>query len=425
MIAAPRLSTELGILFAMVLAGSVPLPGCDLLQVTTSASNGGWLPVVSGDGRCVAFESANDYTGENPDGLSQVFLYGLPAGTLRQVTGAATGGSAPALGGDCDLVAYQRAVPTPDGAEVEQQVFLHRLSSGEAWQATQGWLVVGPTGLGRFATRLSYEGWASPDGVPGSQFTQDVFTLDLETGQSRRVSWGDGYWSHDSALAAEAETVVFTSDSDPLGTNPSHSLQVFRDRGAPWTLEQLTRGNSLFSFFPAIDGSGRRVAYLSNGDPLGTNPGHEFEIFLVDGPPSALRQMTFGGDSTQPALSGDGRWLAIASALDLTGGNSDLNGEIFRFDLQTDAVEQITDSTGGYLVWSGLPSLDQSGSTIAFVSKADLTGGNADQELEVFVARCAGSPRVPTEIPALAPLGLGLLSALLGAAGLVRLRRRG
>jgi len=79
---------------------------------------------------------------------------------------------------------------------------------------------------------------------------------------------------------------------------------------------------------------------------------------------------------------------------------------------------QITDTTGGA---SFRPSLE--GGAIAFDSDADLTGGNADGNFEIFLSSCASPTAVPTAVPAVNPSRLAVLMVVLLLAGWFGLRR--
>lgn len=103
-------------------------------------------------------------------------------------------------------------------------------------------------------------------------------------------------------------------------------------------------------------------------------------------------------DRGEPSIDSNGTRIAFSSHNDLTGGNADGTGEIFRFDTTTNTLTQITNAATGD---SGGPSINADGTRIAFHSSSDLTGGNPDHTLEIFVAKCSG---VVNELVALAPL---------------------
>ena len=126
-----------------------------------------------------------------------------------------------------------------------------------------------------------------------------------------------------------------------------------------------------------------RIAFMANFDLTGDNPDRSFEVFLFDG--TSLEQIT---DATGEGMSSgnfaswqaslDGNLLAFVSRADLTGGNSDTNDELYLYD--GTSITQITHSFGGG-PWQ--PSLD--GGSVAFQANYDFTGDNPDQNNEIFL----------------------------------------
>jgi Tol biopolymer transport system component len=76
------------------------------------------------------------------------------------------------------------------------------------------------------------------------------------------------------------------------------------------------------------------------------------------------------------------------SGRNLSGNNPDTTLEIFSFNTTTNAFTQVTNATAGDSV---SPSINADGTRIAFVSRADLTGGNGDGFDEIFLASCGES----------------------------------
>jgi Tol biopolymer transport system component len=91
---------------------------------------------------------------------------------------------------------------------------------------------------------------------------------------------------------------------------------------------------------------------------------------------------TTGGDNGTPSISADGTRIAFDSELDITGGNPDLNVEIFLFDTDTMLFSQVTNTTGGA---NGAPSISSDGTRITFESLHDFSGGNPDANFEIFL----------------------------------------
>ncbi|MHC4182840.1 MAG: TolB family protein, partial [Planctomycetota bacterium] len=91
---------------------------------------------------------------------------------------------------------------------------------------------------------------------------------------------------------------------------------------------------------------------------------------------SAITQVTTttGGDNVNPSINADGTRVAFDSDRDITGGNADNNNEIFIFDTTTGFTQVTTTTVGSNL----RPSINADGTRVAFISRNDITGGNAD-----------------------------------------------
>ncbi|HEY1404500.1 MAG TPA: hypothetical protein VGB05_10265, partial [Pyrinomonadaceae bacterium] len=140
---------------------------------------------------------------------------------------------------------------------------------------------------------------------------------------------------------------------------------------------------------PTISGDGRRVAFESTANLSGASGRAGFHAFRADlsGQSGAFTQMA-ASRAPAPAISRDGSRIAFASRENLTGENPDGNSEIFLF--ADEKLQQITHTSprdpsqptgdGNFQ-----PSISGDGSLVAFASNRDLTGANADANLEIFL----------------------------------------
>ena len=150
------------------------------------------------------------------------------------------------------------------------------------------------------------------------------------------------------------------------------------------TLAQITSGGTNLSIRRlAIDGDGRRIVFSSRGNPLGSNPDGNQEIFLLDRS-TGLKQLTVTttGDAGQLAISADGHRIAFNASSNPLGTNGDGNAELFLYD---DAVglAQLTHTT--VVTGAAELAINANGSKIAFESDADFVGHNADGSKEIFL----------------------------------------
>ena len=81
-------------------------------------------------------------------------------------------------------------------------------------------------------------------------------------------------------------------------------------------------------------------------------------------------------------------------------------------------IQQITFETAGD---SRGASINADGTRIAFISEADINGGNPEGNFEIYLAVCFDVPR---PIPTLSEWGLIAMAGVLGVIGLLAMRRR-
>ena len=150
--------------------------------------------------------------------------------------------------------------------------------------------------------------------------------------------------------------------------------------GIVCTIEQVTDTSGLgAAIMASIDGSGTRIAFRSSGDLTGDNPDLSQELYVYDTTTSTLSQITdLDGLIDEFKISNDGSYVALTSSASLFG-----TFEVFRADTASLGATQLTpDSFAG----TGNLSIDHDGSTIAFTSSKDLTGGNSDLSVELFLS---------------------------------------
>jgi Tol biopolymer transport system component len=96
---------------------------------------------------------------------------------------------------------------------------------------------------------------------------------------------------------------------------------------------------------------------------------------------------TFGAiiQTNNASINADGTRIAFHLDADLTGGNADRNVEIFLFDSNTNIMTQVTNTTSGTAPTNHAPSINADGTRIAFESTADLTGENPELNREIFL----------------------------------------
>ena len=159
---------------------------------------------------------------------------------------------------------------------------------------------------------------------------------------------------------------------------------------AACTFDQVNHGDAIV-VRTATNGDGSMVAFSSTDDLTGENADENLELFLWDAAPAdpsdEFDQLTVTtGSANQPflSMSDSGNRMAVLSPRNLDPpNNADLNVEVFLYDRTLDTFLQLTTTTGANINNAAVISGD--GNRVAFISRANLTGGNADGNGEVFV----------------------------------------
>jgi Tol biopolymer transport system component len=196
------------------------------------------------------------------------------------------------------------------------------------------------------------------------------------------------------SVSDDGTWLAFASPADPLGTNPDRSLELFVMRSDGTEIAQLTsdpapNAGSVGSV--VLSGDGSRVVFTANTDPLGTNPSNRTELFVIDRTGANLRQLTqtVSGAPGSVGIGDDGTRIVFAHSGDLLGTNADLGGEIYAILADGTGLRQLTDTPEPYD--ASAPSFAGNGSRIAFQSNADPFGTNPNHWTEIFAIDWAGT----------------------------------
>jgi Tol biopolymer transport system component len=174
--------------------------------------------------------------------------------------------------------------------------------------------------------------------------------------------------------------------------------------GPVCSISQITRFTDGSSSRPFISGRGTRIAFLSNANPTGGNPGNLIDVFLTDTTTGTIRQLTTGAGSAAPfsedlAIDTNGTHVAFASTANPTGENGDGNREIFVVATDTGAFTQITKTSGG---GSDSPAINGDGTRLAFRTNTNVAGTNPNgaNQIVLFDAAAATFTKIATvELP--------------------------
>jgi hypothetical protein len=206
---------------------------------------------------------------------------------------------------------------------------------------------------------------------------------------------GNG-WSSAPAISYDGRLVVFYSYASNLviGDDNNAADVVVRDRalGSSALADVSTQGTqSAGSFFltgwPAIDGSGRFVAFTWGADDLVVDDTNGMmDVFVRDRWAGITERVNVGSDGAQadsytingPSINDGGRYVAFQSyASNLTAGDSPGTSDVFIRDrVRHTTVRVPVDHDGHASSWAGAPRISADGRYVVYVWSH--TGSNAD-----------------------------------------------
>jgi Tol biopolymer transport system component len=321
------------------------------ISVSSSGAQGngpsGYSKSVSSDGRYIAFNSdATNLVQGDTNGLKDIFVRDLTAGTTTRVSVSSSGAQADGISGTVGLTRDGRYVVfvseatklVPGDTNGLMDVFVRDLIKGTTTLAS-----VSNTGAegdgdssdcsisddGRYVAFVS----AAANLVSGdTNGEQDVFVRDLVKSTTTRVSVGNtgtqaDSWSDTPDISSDGGHVVFLSEATNLVRGDTNGRQdVFvRDLEKRTTTRASVSGTGvqgdLQSQNPDISSDGRFVVFESNADglvPGDTN--RRDDIFVRDLVGGTTVRASVGADGAQgndtsgnTAISSDGRYVVFDS----------------------------------------------------------------------------------------------------------------
>jgi Tol biopolymer transport system component len=261
-------------------------------------------PVISADGRVVAFSSGSETLTPGPDAngpLEDVYVLQLPGGPIRRASVTSLG------------------IQLPVGNSI-----LPSLSADGRWVA--------------FASTAPLDATPGTAAATRERTAREVFVRDMQVGSTERISRArrgqpDGYSSVPS-ISADGRYVVFVSDASNLADddkNRGSDVFLFDRRAETTTLvSRAADGSSAngASANPVISGDGRYVAYQSDAANLVCSRRCSedvedinlvWDVFVADTTTKTTVRVSddeLGGwmeASAGPALDGSGHVVAFSS----------------------------------------------------------------------------------------------------------------
>ena len=390
--------------FAANLSTSPPT----IMQLTDSSDPavGSGFPVLSDDGRTIAFTSNADLLDTNADGNVELFRVNFDGTDLRQLTSTPTGTNGPFLAATGELLNLQGLALSGDGGVI---VFTSTAPLG-----------------GRSDTAQELFAIAS-DGTNLRQLTTNTARPDTSTDQTG-TSVDSNAAINGVSIDESGSLIAFSSTGDYTGHNGFNVAQIFTVNPDGTNIQQVTEfgqtscpeggGTQCIGAFitPTMSDDGSRIGFLQlwvNIDNLAEPVLLNTVPFLMNADGTGRRQLFSAGaldiNCSPVALSQDGRRAAF-QCIDGTRQQA----QVYINNAQGDELQEVVSAFPG----AGLaapPTIDDTGAVLAFAAAADLTGQNADGNSEVFVARLSavetvGAANLENPGPGSVQAGTGLVS---------------
>src|ERR1043165_6933298 len=260
--------------------------GSRLIQVTntsaasiaTRTTDGNFQPSISDDGRFIAFSSNRNFTGQNPDGNFEIFVYDVTLSSFAQLTNSSgiVGFTDAKISGDGSTVAYIR-------------------DQGPTTSAARDLLK-----------------------QPRSGSSATVLATNMP---ALAVTYG-------RAISDDGTRVVFSSE---VATNSSQVF-MYDGRLAPASVRQITSLGTRVTevpLHPTISGDGTHIAFATRRNVNCGNSDGSVEVYVFDLPSSQMSRITNAPSAATAdvvsSLNDDGSVLAFNFPRVLSGavGNSD------------------------------------------------------------------------------------------------------
>ena len=315
-------------------AGDAPNTIRQLTFSTTGGFAANRFPDLDSTGQWIAWDSADDHTGGNPEGNREIFLHSLADGSITQITDT-TGGSD---------AANRYASIADGGARV-------------AFESTRD-----------FAAAACLR----PDGVTAcgnADGNNEIYVWDRASGQLTQVTattGGDGTANSRPRISPEGNLLAFQSTRDFSGALSGGIACAQLDGSAC-----VNDGNAEVMRFHLVSRELLQVTETANSGPCaGTTSSERVETTRA------------------------GKWLVWQSKCEAqlnAGGCGSCGGndEVFLADIARGQVIQVTISDGGF---NRVPRIAAGGAWLAFESNREFLGGNLAHARTIYVLRRSSRP---------------------------------
>jgi len=395
-----------------------------LVSRTTSGTpsfGGVYEPVISGNGRYVAFTSSDTRYDDAGNGLRQVFRWDAQTDQVRLVSAHASGvaaasaSSAPSISNSGRYVAFTtnagNLVPGDDNGLVD--VFVKDMDTGAIERVSVDSGGNPSATSGSFAPVIAGNGSAvvfesaDPGLVAGdTNGATDVFVHFMSSGETRRASVdGTGAQLAGGGFSGSIDTLgqgVLFASRDAALAGASGYLQLAHLDLASGTVQVLTGAQAADTRRARLAGGGGSACFDSESNDLVAGDANGYaDVFTASiGTGGAIELASRAGEpvaqpsanagSYNPALDADGSHVVFASeaALDLetyaqAGGRAPMQVYVAR----EGRIDRVSNGIGGVPAngESGYPRIDAAGRYVAYESIAtNLAVGDDNGVFDVF-----------------------------------------
>ena len=398
-------------------------------------NNDSYEPQISRNGRVAAFESyAGNLSTIDTNGVRDIYARNISAKTTALVSvnrfGTAAGNAGavkPVLSGDGRFVAFNSASSdlVPEGVSASGSVFLRDLqtnttrivSVNNAGNPANG-DIVGLSTDGRYVTFQSRD--QDLTSIPDTQTFNDVFVRDMQANVTTLVSVnsaGNGPGNADSggtsvfgrlvSISSNGRFVLFPSTSTNLVTQPGPAGLYVRDLQTQTTSAVCvnTAGTAQVGCveWGSMSDDGRYAFFISADSTLAPNDtNNALDVFRRDMQTGVISLVSVNAAGNGPGDAGsgttaadavssaDGRYVAFTSnATNLTGLNINGVTQVYWRDLTSGVTKMVSLNSAGTAGGDGTSSrirMSADGSTVVFTTISDdiVAGVDRNSLLDIY-----------------------------------------
>lgn len=364
--------------------------GSGLRQLTSSFVANAIQPALVADGSEVVFVSDDDPFGTNPFRIRQLFRSTKSGSNLRQLSQFVDNGGVyrgPEASGSGNVLSFS----VTDSTGTLQLCSINGDGSNFR-QLTQFNQPVFEHGMSRDGSLIAFTSPWNGDGAEVSVDSSDIFVIHPDGTGLQRLTLAPVnpplLSSGNPRLDSTGSWIAFESYANFTGQNGDYSSEIYRMRPDGTGKQQIsTMGAFQRSWKPDISGDGNLIVYSSNGNPFGTNPDHNGELFLWTASTGLTQQLTVTTDGTNEdaRISEDGGWIYFISTAPIVEFDPDHPRDGYRIEVATGQTERVVALRLSNPTVAGALDPSDDGRLAVFSSNGNPTTENEDLGFDIFL----------------------------------------